>query len=169
MVWPSQASLLDFLLGTKAPLYCKPVAWFSCCVYSGAALKCYCFKRAKGILNGFPFYISAHPCFSKNWHISEFLPAVTVSESSGKWAIVFHHLESFLNSPKLGQFVCSKFIQPPIFINGYLSHVTNQSLTLRTPFMEYDTHMYHTHNIHIVTVTHNSSEVENMISLYVHN
>ena len=45
-------------------------------------------------------------------HISKFLPAATVLECIVvSQPLVFLHLQSFFNSPKLKQFVCSKFIQ----------------------------------------------------------
>ena len=95
-------------------------------------------------------------------------------KDSEEWALILHHLESFFNATKLEQFVLNLF-SPLIPIDSYLSDRTNQSLTLRT--LSHNTinadmckHYTHTHThaqAHTIhTVTHNSTEVKNTISLY---
>ena len=114
MAWPSKASLLDLLLGAKALLRCLPCAWLSYCMDPRVAFKCCCSRTARGIpSSSFPFNNPTHSfSLPQKQHISKFLPAATVLECIVvSQPLVFLHLQSFFNSPKLKQFVCSKFIQ----------------------------------------------------------
>lgn len=82
LVWPSLASLPDFLLGANSLPGCQPslslqvaVVWIRGC------FQCRCSKSAKEILHGlYAFCIPAHLFLFKIWYVREFLPAATVSE-----------------------------------------------------------------------------------------
>lgn len=82
LVWPSLASLPDFVLGANTLRGCQPLLnLLVAAVWVRGCSQCCCSKSAKEILNGlYAFCIPAHLFLSKIWCVREFLPAATVSE-----------------------------------------------------------------------------------------